>query len=91
MATHRSQPIEGTVSPKHQITIPAAVRDALGVHPGDKLEFAVKGEVLELRVKRRKPSEIIGALLHGRDISRLRAETKDDATAAVRAARWDDA
>ena len=49
--------IEGTVSPKHQITIPAAIRDALGLRSGDKVEFKLeKDNVLELRIKRPTPS-----------------------------------
>ncbi len=37
-----------TLTNKGQITIPKAVRQSLGLHPGDKLEFIVNrdGEVL---------------------------------------------
>lgn len=58
--SHTQETIEGTISSKHQITIPAAMRDALGLRPGDKIEFRLEtGNVLELRVKRPKPSETI--------------------------------
>ncbi len=88
---HTPDTIEGTISPKHQITIPAAMRDALGLRPGDKIEFRLEtGNVLELRVKRPKPSETIAAILKQFDISALQAETNNDAVAAVRESRWDD-
>lgn len=83
--------IEGTISPKHQITIPAAMRDALGLRPGDKIEFKLEtGNVLELRVKRPNPSETIAAVLEQFDLGALQAETGNDAVAAVRESRWDD-
>jgi antitoxin PrlF len=83
--------IEGTLSPKHQITIPAAMRDALGLRPGDKIEFKLEaGDVLELRVKRPNPAETIAAVLAQYDFSALQDEFGDDVVAAVRASRWDD-
>ena len=88
---HSQDAIEGTLSPKHQITIPAALRDALGLRPGDKIEFRLEtGNVLELRVKRPKPSETIAAILEQFDVSALQAETNNDAVAAVGESRWDD-
>ena len=44
--------VAGTVSSKGQITIPKAVRDALGIEPGDALEFEVRGNEF---VGRKKP------------------------------------
>jgi AbrB family looped-hinge helix DNA binding protein len=37
-----------TITNKGQVTIPKAVRQSLGLHPGDKLEFVVNrdGEVM---------------------------------------------
>lgn len=82
---------EGTISPKHQITIPAVMRDALGLQPGDKIEFRLEaGNVLELRVKRPKPSHTIATILEQFDVSALHTETAGDAVNAVRTARWDD-
>jgi antitoxin component of MazEF toxin-antitoxin module len=58
--------------------------DALGIKSGDKIEFKLEtGNVLELRVKRPKPSETIAAILEQFDVSALRTETNDDAVAAV--------
>jgi AbrB family looped-hinge helix DNA binding protein len=83
--------IEGTVSPKHQITIPSAMRDALGLRSGDKIEFKLgKGNVLELRVKRPTPSDTIGSILSQFDSSALESETGNNAAKSVRESRWDD-
>jgi len=84
-------PIEGTLSPKHQITIPAAIREVLGLRPGDKIEFRLQtGNVLELRVKRPKPSETVAAILARFDVSALANETNNDATVTIRESRWDE-
>ena len=37
-----------------QITVPKAVRDALGVRPGDDIEFVAQGENVVLRVRPRR-------------------------------------
>jgi AbrB family looped-hinge helix DNA binding protein len=82
--------IEGTVSPKHQITIPSAIRDALGLRSGDKIEFRLeKGDVLEMRVKRPTPSDTIQSFLSQFDTSALQSETGNDAVKSVRESRWD--
>jgi antitoxin PrlF len=88
---HHHETVEGTLSPKNQITIPAAIRDALGLRPGDKIEFRLeRGSVVELRVKRPKPSDTIRAVLEQFDMSELHNETGGDAVKAVREARWAD-
>jgi antitoxin PrlF len=84
-----TQPIEGTVSPKHQITIPAQLWEAMGLRAGDKIEFKLENNnVLELRVKRPTPSELIAAILKEHDVSALQLETKNDAVKTVRENRW---
>ena len=71
-----TQLIEGTVSPKHQITIPAPMWEALGLRAGDKIEFKLENNnVLELRVKRPTPSELIEAILKKHDVSALQLES----------------
>ncbi len=87
----QSKTNEGTINLKYQITIPAVMRDALGLQPGDKIEFRLEaGNVLELRVKRPKPSETIAAILEQFDVSALHNETAGDAVSAVRTTRQDD-
>ena len=48
-----------TVTSKGQITIPAEVRTALGLDPGDRVEFVATGTVRELKGvfkgRRRRP------------------------------------
>jgi AbrB family looped-hinge helix DNA binding protein len=82
--------IEGTVSPKHQITIPSVIRDALGLRSGDKIEFKLeKGNVLELRVKRPTPSDTIHTILNQFDTSALELETGNNTVSSVRKSRRD--
>ncbi|WP_200307906.1 AbrB/MazE/SpoVT family DNA-binding domain-containing protein [Streptomyces adelaidensis] len=39
---------QASVRDKGQLTLPAAVREALGVSPGDELEFTVRDGVVEV-------------------------------------------
>ena len=49
------------VTSKGQITVPKAIREKLGVEPGDVLEFIDNGRRLEVRaVKRRSVREFRG-------------------------------
>jgi antitoxin PrlF len=83
--------IEGTVSPKYQITIPASMREAIGLRPGDKIEFKLeKANVIQLRIKRPLPSETIQSVLSKFDLSSLKTEMGTDASKAVRNTRWED-
>ena len=52
-----------TVTSKGQVTIPKAVREALGVHEGDQLLFVVEGgRAVVTPVARRPLGELYGAL-----------------------------
>jgi AbrB family looped-hinge helix DNA binding protein len=42
-----------SVTTKGQVTIPKAVRDALGITPGSRVRFALVGDHAELRPARR--------------------------------------
>ena len=59
-----------TITSKNQITVPKAVREELGVRPGDKLEFFASDGVLMVRAKRerRKPSGI--GQVHSRSLAK---------------------
>lgn len=46
--------IKARVTSKGQVTVPKAVRDRLGVKPGDALIFALEGNRTEVRAERRK-------------------------------------
>lgn len=52
-----------TLTQKGQVTIPKAVRDSLGLHTGDKLEFIVseKGEAF-FRPVTKKVDDVFGKL-----------------------------
>jgi len=39
-----------TVTSKGQTTIPGGVREALGIKPGDRLEYSVEGDQFTVRV-----------------------------------------
>ncbi len=52
-----------TVTSKGQITIPKAIRDALGIEERDRLLFVVEGERLVLiPLRRRSLTDLYGAL-----------------------------
>ncbi|MBA2347239.1 MAG: AbrB/MazE/SpoVT family DNA-binding domain-containing protein [Solirubrobacterales bacterium] len=45
------------VGPKGQVVVPKAIREAIGLHPGDEVEVALDGE--EIRVRRVSPPKTI--------------------------------
>ncbi len=91
MTDVHSEVFEGTVSSKHQVTIPAPIWEALGLRPGNKIEFQLEmNNELKVRVKRPMPSEIIAALLEQYDVRELQEYTKNDAVKSVREDRWGD-
>lgn len=79
-----------TVSSKMQITLPAAVRKALGIKPGDRLEVRVVGDHVELRKLRPDPAAVARAVLEEFDFHPLHEETQGDAVGHVREFRWGD-
>jgi antitoxin PrlF len=55
----RERPMAVSVTSKAQVTIPKRVRDALGITPGSKVEFAVAGGGAQLKlVKKHAASRI---------------------------------
>jgi antitoxin PrlF len=46
------------VSEKGQVVIPLAVRKALGIQPGSRIEFELSGGEAKLRVLRRRVSRV---------------------------------
>ena len=57
--------VAGTVSSKGQITIPKHVREALGIEPGDPLEFEVRGREFVVRKKSKSDSGIDWERVYG--------------------------
>jgi AbrB family looped-hinge helix DNA binding protein len=56
--------MQATMSSKGQVVIPREIREAMGMAAGSTLDFAVQGNVVELRVMRNKvPSELLAG--HG--------------------------
>jgi len=41
---------------KGQVTIPIGIRDRLGLHPGDEIEFVIEGDALLLHKSASSPS-----------------------------------
>ncbi len=78
-----------TVSSRYQITLPANVRKALGIKPGDQLEVAVEGGQIVLRLKRPPIREVLASLVteESAALAELREATADDAAAFVRELR----
>lgn len=81
---------QGLVSGKYQLTLPVEVRKALGIKPGDRVEYLVKEGRLEIRVIRPDLSKVLDEVLAEHDFAALRAETQDDAVRYVREMRSQD-
>lgn len=77
--------VDYKVSSQGQVTLPKFVRDALGIAPGDRLEFEVRGNELVGRKKRTKANfdRFRGILADGRSTDEIMRELRP-----VRA--WDD-
>jgi AbrB family looped-hinge helix DNA binding protein len=56
MITDASRPTRhrARLTRQGQITVPKAVRDAIGARPGDEIEFVVRGEDLLIEVRPRR-------------------------------------
>jgi len=78
-----------TVSSRFQITLPAETRKALGIRPGDKLEVAVIGNEIVLRIARPPIKKVLEHVWseNGTAMERLGRQTGHDAAAYVRELR----
>ena len=79
--------MEGKVSSKLQITIPARVRDALGIQPGDTIRYELERGSVRLTVVRPEIGDVLDAVLAKHDLSDLADELGGDAVAYVRELR----
>lgn len=76
----------GTLSSKNQITLPIGMVRALGLQPGDQLEFTLQGNTIILKPYRMSLEAAFRA--YSADLS---SETGGDAARHVRSQRgWDD-
>jgi antitoxin PrlF len=77
--------LHSTVTSKGQTTIPGKIRKALGIKPGDRLEYAVEGNRASIRVHPGVRS-LKGALASSKGKDMSFAEIRAAATERVRQA-----
>ena len=67
------------ITSKGQITIPKVVRDSLGVHPGDRVHFVIRGDgVVEMFPRTRDLLSLAGMLR-----TKVRGVRVEDMDAAI--------
>jgi AbrB family looped-hinge helix DNA binding protein len=76
-----------TVTSKGQTTIPGAVREALNIRPGDRIEYALEGDCAVIRVHPGIKS-LAGALSSSRGRGLSLAQIRE-ATAKADRRRWE--
>lgn len=78
-----------TISPKYQITLPAEVRQALGLHPGEKLLVEVVEGEIRLRPWRPPVRQLLQELLEAYpdEAKALQKTTGHDAVGYIRKLR----
>ena len=72
-----------TISPKGQITLPAAIRKRLGVQPNDRIALILRGEEILLKPLKGTIRELRGAVeprTRPEDFERIRRRMKDSLT-----------
>ncbi len=66
------------VSSKGQVTLPAAMRALLGITPGSRIQFEVRGK--ELVIKPELPMSAYYGMLKGYDLGDIELEKEPDRT-----------
>lgn len=68
------------VSEKGQVTLPKAIRDKLGIRPGEILEFRTEaGRLIAVKASRRAQVErVVGILKTGRTTDEMMRELRGD-------------
>lgn len=77
----------GIMSSKNQLTVPASIRQLVGLKPGDTVEYHVENGVLEIRKVRPDVGKILEQYLEKYDWSELHQETNGEAVEFVREMR----
>jgi len=57
--------VKSRISSKGQITLPKAIREALGLRPGEEVVFELRDDEVVLRPRRRVPLEALLGRLKG--------------------------
>jgi antitoxin PrlF len=70
--------MRAVISEKGQVTIPKALRDSLGLQPGQELEFEeLAGALVARRVHRSDPlQDLLGLFAEPRDVDAFLVETR---------------
>jgi AbrB family looped-hinge helix DNA binding protein len=79
--------LHSTVTSKGQTTIPGAVRQALNIRPGDRIEYALEGDYAVIRVHPGTKS-LAGALFSNKGRGLSLAQIREVAVKAARR-RWE--
>lgn len=79
--------MQGKVSSKYQLTLPAEVRKALGIKPGDVVAYEVVDGTLQVSRVRPSLNAVLDGVLEEFDFSGLQEATKNDAVSYVREQR----
>ena len=70
---------EGKVSSKYQLTLPAEVRKALGVKPGDAVRYEVEGSSVRVSLVRPDLSTVLDEVTGDFSFEALSDATQNDA------------
>ena len=77
--------IESTITSKGQTTLPKAVREALGVGPGDRVRYRIEGDAVRI-VRPRSVLDLVGCLKEYAGGRPLTIDEMDEAVAEGAAA-----
>ena len=81
----------GKVSSKYQLTLPAEVRKALRIKPGDAVRYEVEGSSVRVSVVRPQLGDVINNVLDDYNFKALGDATQNDAVRYLRQERGLDA
>ena len=79
--------VESRVSSRYQLTLPAEVRKALGVKPGDAVRYEVEGSSVRVSLVRPDLSAVLDEVTGDYSFEALSDATQDDAVGHLRRER----
>ena len=79
--------MKGKVSSKYQLTLPAEVRKALNIRPGDAVRYEVEGSSVRVSIVRPDINDVLDSVLREFDFTELQEVMEGDATRYVRKQR----